>query len=786
MRAGRTGMLAALWLLAATSCAGTDRHAGHDHEADEAMAAEGAEIAAHPGMGTAPAAVGAHQHGAAVAADGAVHPGTAAMAARLAAMNASLSVEDDVWGSEHRLRELLASPVPEQPEQRLQRQINIAVNQLNAGLPEEAAANFAELRTTLLSLPGDAEARVATELQSLLAVSWLRWGELQNCATNHNADSCLLPLRDGGIHQDARGADRAVAELEDYLQANPEALRERWLLNIAHMARGTWPAGVPAQQLIPPEAFASDEPFERFTDVAPELGLDVADQAGGIIVDDFSGDGNLDLMVSSIGNYDQLRYFQSRGDGSYEERTSSAGLSGLLGGLNLIQADYDGDGWLDVLVLRGGWTDISRPYPNSLVRNRGDGTFEDVTEAAGLLSFHPTQTAAWADFDNDGDLDLFIGNESAPLGRLHPNELFRNQGDGTFTNVAAAAGVNSPGFSKGAVWGDYDNDGRVDLFVSRHGQPNFLYHNDGPDAAGAWHFHDVAVEAGVTEPAYSFPAVWWDYDNDGWLDLFVSGYGGLGAEAAAEVAADYLDLPTQGDRPRLFHNQRDGTFEDRAAAAGVDALLYTMGMNVGDLDNDGHEDLYCGTGNPDYRSVVPNRMFRNVGDGTFHDVTTAGGFGNLQKGHGVSFADLDNDGDQDVYEDMGGAYDGDWYPNVLYENPGHGRHWATLRLKGPGANPAGIGARLRVRLSTPSGPRSLYRLVGSGGSFGANSLQVELGLADATAIDEIGVTWPGAPAEETFSGAGLDGIWQLAAGSGRAVKVTQAAFVLGGEAPVAH
>lgn len=290
------------------------------------------------------------------------------------------------------------------------------------------------------------------------------------------------------------------------------------------------------------------------------------------------------------------------------------------------------------------------------------------------------------------------------------------------------------------------------------------------------------MEAHATGPLFSFPAVWWDYDNDGWLDLFVSGYGGQGAEAAAAVAADYLDLPTTAERPRLYHNKRDGTFEDRAADAGVDAVLFTMGMNVGDIDNDGNEDLYLGTGNPDYRSIIPNRMFRNVGDGSFHDVTTSGGFGNLQKGHGVSFADLDNDGDQDIYEDIGGAYDGDWYPNVLYENPGFGRRWATLRLKGPGANPSAIGARIRVRLTTPTGARNLFRLVGSGGSFGANSLQVELGLGDATAIEEIGVTWPGSRTEEIFVGAEMDAIWSLHAGSGEAERVLQPAFQLGGGA----
>ncbi|MFN8423373.1 MAG: CRTAC1 family protein, partial [Anaerolineae bacterium] len=521
--------------------------------------------------------------------------------------------------------------------------------------------------------------------------------------------------------------------------------------------------------------------------VAPALGLDVPEQAGGVIVDDFTGDGNLDVMMSSIGVGDQIRFFASRGDGTFEERTSQAGLTGLVGGLNIIQADYDGDGWLDFLILRGGWSQQSHPYPNSLVRNRGDGTFEDVTEAAGMKAYHPTQTAAWGDYDNDGDLDVFIGNEtSLNGGATHPCLLYSNDGDGTFTEIGEAAGVSGRGFTKSAVFGDYDNDGRLDLYLSRLAEPNVLYHNDGPGADGRWHFSDVAAKAGVQEPLFSFPSWWFDYDNDGWLDLFVSGYGlpnpdaDMNLSAAAVVAADYLGLPTTAARLHLYHNRRDGTFEEVAAKAGIARVIFTMGCNFGDLDNDGFEDFYLGTGNPDFRSLMPNRMFRNVGDGTFHDVTTAGGFGVLQKGHAISFADLDNDGDQDVYADFGGAFDGDWYPNVVFENPGHGHHWATLRLTGPDKNTRAIGARVTVRWSVYGGPRTLTRVVGSGGSFGGNSLQVELGLGDATKIDSVSILWPGAAKPEEFSGVGMDGFWSLKAGSGKAEPVKQAAFKLGG------
>ncbi|MCC7018139.1 MAG: CRTAC1 family protein [Ardenticatenales bacterium] len=755
---------------------------------------------------------------------GPVHPGTASMARRLAAMIDAMPVEDDIFGSDRRLTLVLALPPPTDVGERIEAQFRLGKEQLNAGRPEEAAATLDAARQALEELGHDRATSIALrDVTSLEAVSWLRWGEVLNCAVNHNAESCLLPIQGGGIHTDRRGADLAVQLLEALLAADPNDRTNRWVLNIAHMARGTWPEGLSDALRIPAEAFASDADIGRFVDVAPAAGLAPADQAGGAIVDDFTGDGNLDVVVSSVGLRDALRIFVSRGDGTFEERSGPAGLAGLVGGLNLVQADYDGDGWLDFVVLRGGWTQPASPLPSSLVRNRGDGTFEDVTEAAGMTNLHPTQTGAWGDYDNDGDLDFFVGNESQGSGSQggvsqssgsqssgsqgsglqgtgfqvngpqsgglpRPNALFRNNGDGTFDDVAAAAGVDTPGFVKGVTWGDYDNDGRIDLFVSRLLAANVLYHNEGPGDDGVWRFRDVAAAAGVTEPLISFPAWWWDYDNDGWLDLAVSGYGDRdvagdrNSSAAANVAADVLGLPTNAERFHLYRNKQNGTFENVAQAAGVDGVLYTMGANFGDLDNDGLEDFYLGTGNPDFRSLLPNRMFRNAGDGTFQDVTTSGGFGHLQKGHGVSFADIDNDGDQDVYEDLGGAYDGDWYPNVLFENPGHpANHWVTLRLKGTGLNPSAIGARIKVQIATAGGPRTLHRVVGSGGSFGANSLQVELGLGDATVVERVEVSWPGSfTAPEAFAGVGLDAIWLLEATTGRATAVEQAAFRLGG------
>ncbi len=270
------------------------------------------------------------------------------------------------------------------------------------------------------------------------ALCHLREAERLNCLSNHNADSCLMPLRGGGIHRAQDPSRRSIDVLTNLLAEFPDSLAARWLLNVACMTVGDYPDKVPPRWLIPPKVFASDVDFPRFREVAPLAGLAPNELSGGSIVDDFDGDNLLDVMVTSIGLRDQMHFYHNNGDGTFTDRTREAGLMGLTGGLNLVPADFDNDGHLDVFVLRGAWMRSEGKHPDSLLRNRGDGTFEDVTEAAGLLSFHPSQTAAWLDFDGDGRLDLFVGNESLP-GPTQPRhfcELFHNQGDGTFKEIA--------------------------------------------------------------------------------------------------------------------------------------------------------------------------------------------------------------------------------------------------------------------------------------------------------------------------------------------------------------
>jgi len=598
-------------------------------------------------------------------------------------------------------------------------------------------------------------------IQAQLGLAYLRLGEQENCILQHTIESCLLPIGGGGVHQLQDGSRAAVGEFLEVLSRKPKDLTARWLINIAYMTLGEYPEQVPPQYLIPPEVFKSDYDIKPFRDVASRLGLDTMGLSGGAIMEDFDGDGYLDIMASSKGMRDQIRYFGNNGDGTFTDHTEGAGLMGIVGGLNLTHADYDNNGYADVLALRGAWLNDRGHYPNSLLTNRGDGRFVDTTEEAGLLTLHPTQAAAWGDFDNDGWVDLFVGNESLGT-EIHRCELFHNQADGTFVDVAQQTGVAVQGFVKAVAWGDYNNDGQLDLYVSRilPTQPNFLFRNEGEDEAGHWRFTDVTAEAGVPGPDFSFPTWFWDYNNDGWLDIFVAAFNG----SAADVAADYLGMPHSADEPRLYRNNGDGRFTDVTVEAKLNEPLLAMGCNFGDLDNDGYLDCYIGTGDPEMSTLVPNRMFRNAAGRFFQDVTTSGGFGHLQKGHGVAFGDIDHDGDQDVFSVMGGAYTGDAFQDVLFENPGHGNHWIKLKLEGTRSNRAAMGARIKVSVDTANGVREIYGMVTSGGCFGGSSFQQEIGLGQATAIRFIEITWPASGEVQVFNNVDMDQILHIREG----------------------
>ena len=648
---------------------------------------------------------------------------------------------------------------------------DIGLAELQLGRTQEALASFDASLTRLKEHPEDTWPPFAPKLLYDRAVGFLRWGETQNCVARHSAQSCLLPIESDGIHVDQEGSRRAMEAFREVRRRSERdsalELSARWLLNVAAMTVGEYPEGLEPEERIAPEVFASDVDFPRFRDVAPDLGIAGFDLSGGALAEDWNADGFVDVLSSTWDTSGPLRLFLNRGEDGFEDHTEAAGLTGILGGLNLVHADYDDDGALDVLVLRGGWLWGERgQHPNSLLHNEGGARFTDRTFLAGLGEVHyPTQTASFADYDLDGDLDLFVGNEATREDPF-PCQLFENRGDGTFADVAEEAGVSNRRFTKGVTWGDYDGDRYPDLFLSNLGSPNRLFRNKGDGS-----FEDRTNALGLQLPINSFATWFWDFDNDGALDIYVASYdqGQPDADYRLEpVVASYLGLETRGERSMLYRGDGRGGFEEVGAKCGLERITLPMGANFGDLDNDGFLDFYLGTGYPYYDGLIPNVMYWNRAGTRFDDVTSAGGFGHLQKGHGVAFADFDNDGDQDVFEQIGGAYPGDRFGNVLFENPGFGNHWIEISLVGVEENRFGLGATLALSFSADGGDedelRSVYRTVNTGGSFGGNSYTQLIGVGKAEVVRELRVLWPRSATVQVFRDLAVNRHYELTEG----------------------
>lgn len=585
-----------------------------------------------------------------------------------------------------------------------------------------------------------------------LALAYLRLGERINCIKDHSGESCLFPISGRGIHADKTNSEKAIELYQAVLNGDPTDLESRWLLNIAYMTTGGYPNEVPPLFLIKGLDADTASAVKPFVDAAMNIGLNIKNLSGGSIIEDFNNDGYFDLVTSSASLKEGMHYCRNNSNGTFTEVSDSSELGYITGGLNIMQTDYNNDGFKDVFVLRGGWMKQFGKQPNSLLKNNGDGTFTDVTKQSGLLSFHPTQTATWADFNNDGWLDVFIGNESTSELDTNPCELYVNNKDGTFSETAQKSGCQVVAFVKGVTSGDYDNDGLSDIFISTLEGRKILLKNESTKG-GMVKFTDVTQQAGLSKnTTRTFPTWFWDYDNDGWLDLLVCGYEFSGSLAGYATAEALGMSPGSSGKQFLFRNNHDGTFEEVSEKVGLNRIAFAMGSNFGDIDNDGYLDMYLGTGNPLYQSLVPNKMFKNIEGRRFIDVTTSAHVGNLQKGHGVSFADLDNDGDEDIYLDMGGIYEGDAYQNSLYTNPGQNNNrWINISLEGTVSNKVAIGAKIKVTFEENGVKRSVYRDVNSGGSFGSNPLTQHIGIGQANIIQSIEIKWPVSNTAQVFN-----------------------------------
>ncbi|MGB6974973.1 MAG: FG-GAP-like repeat-containing protein [Terracidiphilus sp.] len=598
---------------------------------------------------------------------------------------------------------------------------------------------IAEYKTAAQIAQSDIPDAMPYFLESLGAL-YLHYSEMENGAYRDPGDEDIFPpLHPGRSFKKTEESQQAVVYLDKYLALKPDDMQARWLLNLAYDTLGKYPDGVPAAQLLSPSAFKSGENVGLFKDVAPAAGLNAFLNAGGLLVDDFENDGLLDVIVSSSDDCDPMHFYHNNGDGTFTDRTVQAGLSNQLGGLNMVEADYNNDGCMDVLVLRGGW---QFPMRKSLLRNNCNGTFTDVTDASGLgKTVTATQSAVFADIDNDGLLDLFIANEKAP------SQLFRNRGDGTFEDISHQAGIDRVAMSKGVTAADYDNDGYVDFYVSNYDGPNFLYRNNHDGT-----FSEIATQAGVQGPYFSFATWFFDYDNDGWPDLFVT----ADFNSIDESVRSYMKMPTHVETLKLYRNMHDGTFEDVTAKVGLDRVFMPMGANFGDFDNDGYEDIYMGMGAPSLGSLMPHVLMRNDAARQFVDVTASSGTGELHKGHSISFADLRRNGLVDILAETGGAIPSDKHTLRVFENPGNANDWINVRLQGVKTNRSGVGAKIHVTVENAGVPRSLWRTVGETSSFGSHPMEQHIGLGPKAKIISLDVIWPVSHTRQHFTNVAKD------------------------------
>ena len=429
------------------------------------------------------------------------------------------------------------------------------------------------------------------------------------------------------------------------------------------MATGGYPAPCRPRYADAAVDFASPEDIGRFVDVAARAGVDSFSSAGGVIVDDFDNDGQLEILTSNFDSCGPMQLFRRGADGTLRRSgrarravASSSAASTCCRPTTTTTAARTCSSCAAGGSCRSG---------KSLLRNNCDGTFTDVTVASGLAKpATSTQTAAWADIDNDGFVDLFVGNEDPP------SQLFRNRGDGTFEDIAAPAGVARTAFTKGVAAADYRQRRLTRTSTSRTcGGGNFLYRNNGNRT-----FTEVAAAAGVPGADRGFPTWFFDYDNDGWDDLFVTSYFLSVDENARDATCACRPTPT---RMKLYRNLGNGTLRrrDRAGRTSIEGFM-PMGSNFGDIDNDGFLDIYLGTGSPSYAALVPQRAAAQQGRASRSWTSPPRrARANCTRATASRSPTSTTTATRRSSFKVGGATPGDAHAFRLFENPGHGRDW---------------------------------------------------------------------------------------------------------------
>ncbi len=533
-------------------------------------------------------------------------------------------------------------------------------------------------------------------------------------------------LADGTVaHFRAGDLLEAVRDGAESLALNPAQNRTRFWVWLAAQKLGGYPSDTPEEARM--EVRAGHEHTEvEFEDVTLKVGIDKTSAGRGTAVFDMDGDGYLDVVVASA--HGGVNIYHNNGDGTFSDVTVGSGLEECVNSFCVAVGDYNNDGLDDLFVTRLGFY----VGDSVLYRNNGDGTFTDVTGEAGIGSWGPGFSAQWVDYDCDGNLDLFLANNLGGLfDRKTPNRLYHNNGDGTFTEVSSEAGLHSLVPSIGGAWGDYDNDGYPDLFVSNGVGRSQLYHNNGDGT-----FTEVSREAGVDKISFGSVSFWCDYDNDGWLDLVQYIWS---PEEDVLHTLRHGEGPSNGHPMRIYHNNRNGTFTLRNRNLGINGCWGTMSGASGDFNNDGYIDFLLGNGDPHMNRTEPPTLLEfDSRTGRYKDVTFTAGLPFLGKTHGANMADLGGDGRLCILLASGGAYPGDLLTMSVFrpkELPGN---YLNVRLVGTRSNRNAIGARITAVFAG----RAAHQLVNGGTGFGCMPFEQHFGLGTCDRVEALHILWP--------------------------------------------
>ncbi len=585
------------------------------------------------------------------------------------------------------------------------------------------------------------DSTTAIQARTLLGEVLLRSGEYDRARATFEQ---LLPQFEGNAVNQApnwnsighcryrKGEFKEAAEAFRKAYDLAPTLPFQWDIRMAYDRIGGYPKDLPERYRFPlrPEKYdPASPPNLKFTDIGARLHVNKYAGAGPTGWVDYNGDGRLDLFACGCDTYCDL--FRAEGDG-FVNATIDSKLTRLEPGFGAAWGDYDNDGDPDLYISRNGW---NGPAPDGLYRNDGDGTFSDVTEAAGVADDGSSFHVAWTDYDRDGWLDLVVSNGVYLDGSN--NRLLRNRGDGTFEDATAKAGLteDEPYGTIGVAIGDYDEDGWVDIFFHGRMSANRLYHNNRDGT-----FTNVAQRAGVAGPGTQngFIAFFADLDSDGDLDIWTGSLADYGQVLAA-YRPEYRSGPLD-DIPRLFRNNGDGTFTDSSLTSGFRYPVGIMAAGIGDVDNDGYIDIYTGTGNPSMRRLEPNLFYHNRAGQTFEDMSRFSGLWVLGKGHGIVYHDWDGDGDLEIYKELGGFYHGDFWENAFFLNEAGSRNnWLSVRLRQPEKNRDAVTARVTARAET----WALSQQVTAGQGFGSTDPPIlHFGLGRRAKVDRLEVRWP--------------------------------------------